>query len=207
MTYTKVRAYTDEQLLVKAASLEDFQGYPEGRWLIAVRSNEDSPNIYDDKVYMFKGEKFVAVTTCTTNPGTPALNGGFKRYNKKGAAVIKANQWCYDAYAYGLHSGRMPALRQIGKIWYHRDGDMDSKAEEIGEKEIANYYTNIHTNTYKYFNGVVKWFIGHWSYGCIVMNKRKTYIEWIKWFKNAKRDGSQPKVTLCIIDEFDPENA
>ena len=81
---------------------------------------------------MFEGEKFIDVVTGTTNPGTPVLQGGFLKYNKVGAAVVKSDTWYYDVWAYGLHMGKMPALRQVGKITVFRDGDKDSKSEEIG---------------------------------------------------------------------------
>lgn len=203
---TKVKSYTDQQLLDRAASLEDFKTFPKGRFFIFVRSNEDTPNVYDDKAYLYDGSTdiptFIGVASCTTNPGTPALTGGFKKFNKKGAALIKANQWCYNAFFYGLHRGKMPALRQRLPIWYHRDGDMDNKSEELGEPEYAVYYTNIHSNTYKYFDKVVKMFIGGWSYGCIVINARKKYITWINWFKAKQKSGEQKYVSACILEEF-----
>ena len=202
MGYTKVKSYTDKELLDRVKSLPGYLGIPNGRWFINVGSIEDTPNVYDDKSYVFEGEKFIEVMTCTVNPGTEALKGGYKRYNQVGAAVIKMNQWCYDCFGYGLHNGRMPALRQIGKIWYHRDGDGDDKSEELGAAEFANYNTNYHSNTYKYFNSVVRWLIGPWSYGCVVNNSRLKYIKNIKWFKAAKYSGKQRKVTMCFIREF-----
>lgn len=202
MSYTKVKSYTDQELLSAASSLEDFNGFPKGRWILYVRSNEDTPNVYDDKGYVFDHKTFVQVLTCTTNPGTPALNGEFKRYNSTGAALIKANQWCYDKFQFGYHNGRMPALRQIGSIWYHRDGDMDSKSEELGEPIWGNFATNIHTNTYKYFNSVVKWFIGRFSFGCIVHNQRDKHAKLMDWFRVNKKLKQQEKVSICILDEF-----
>jgi hypothetical protein len=203
---TKVRSYTDKELLDKVKGLKDFKGFPEGRWWIFVRSNEDTPNVYDDKGYLYEtinGQtNFIDVVSCTTNPGTEALKGGFKKFNKKGAALIKAGQWCYNSFYYGLHSGRMPALRQRLPIWYHRDGDGDLKSEELGEPIHDIYYTNIHSNTYKHFNNVVKWFIGAWSYGCIVINQRDKYMNHMNWFKAKRQSGEQRYVTICIIDEF-----
>ena len=78
-----VKKYTDKQLLERVKSLESFKGYPEGRWIIGVRSEEDLPNKFDDKFYTYEGTKFIDVVTGTTNPGITILKGGFKKFNKK----------------------------------------------------------------------------------------------------------------------------
>lgn len=193
-----VKIYTDKELLDKVKTLKDYKAIPEKRWLLAVRSKEDSPNVYDDKLYIFEGEKFIDVMSCTTNPGTPSLKGGYRKYNKKGAAVISSNQWCYDSYEYGLHNGKMIALRQIGDINYFRDNNNDNRVDEEGQIYLDNYNTNIHSNTYKYWSVKEKQkYIGEWSHGCIVVNDRIKYKSMIDYFKKEKN-----KVTLCILKEF-----
>jgi hypothetical protein len=100
---SNVRSYTTDQLLDRVEELKSFKTIPLGYWIVGVRSNEDAPNKYDDKFYLFNGEQFVKVVTGTTNPGTPILQGGYLKYNKVGAAVVKSNEWYYDVWAYGLH--------------------------------------------------------------------------------------------------------
>ena len=106
-----VRAYTDKQLLDKVISLSTFNGIPKGYWLLGVRSNEDEPDKYDDKVYLYYGTKFIMVTSCTTNPGKYGLLN-FKEWNSQGVAVIKSNMWHYDLWKPGIHKGKMKALVQ-----------------------------------------------------------------------------------------------
>lgn len=194
-----VRNYTDEELINKVKSLPTFKSIPKDYWLLTVRSQEDIFNTFDDKVYLFKGKKCELVTSCATNPGGPALLGGWKKYTKTGAAVIKTDEWYYDVYKYGLHNGKMPALRQNGKMKYYRDNNNDKKVDEVGKIEEAIYYTNFHFNSYKVFDRIknaINSLIGEWSYGCVVCNIEDKYEEIINKTK------TQASVTMCLLKEF-----
>lgn len=194
-----VRNYTDEELITKVKSLPTFKSIPKDYWLSLVRSQEDSFNTFDDKVYLFKGEKCELVSSCTTNPGGPVLVGGWKKYNKVGAAVIKSNEWYYDGLKYGLHNGKMPALRQVKNFKYYRDGNNDKKIDEVGTIYEAVYNTNFHFNSYSVFDKIkndVKSLIGEWSAGCIVCNVEDKYEEIINKTK------SQAGVSFCLLKEF-----
>jgi hypothetical protein len=192
---SNVRSYTTDQLLDRVEELKSFKTIPVGYWIVGVRSNEDAPNKYDDKFYLFNGEQFVKVVTGTTNPGTPILQGGFLKYNKVGAAVVKSNEWYYDVWAYGLHQGKMPALRQVGNFIVYRDGDRDGKSEEIGIPiKGSGYGINFHTCSY--LEKVVGENIGGWSAGCQVVNNTEQYYMIINLIKNQNR------VTYCLLEEF-----
>ena len=219
MGNTAVRSYTDEQLLNHIKGLPDFKGFPKGRFILGVRSNEDTPDVMDDKFYEFENivdvmhsdisrMKFIRVLTGTTNSGGKQLKGGFKAFNKYGSAVLKANKWYYNVWMYGLHRGKMPALRQRGAtVTVYRDGDMDGKAEEIGTPITGWFGINYHTNTYNFSKAnlkIFKWFIGNWSAGCQVANDREKYFEQMDYYRQAYADRSQKFVTYCLINEFDP---
>lgn len=203
---TKVKTYTDKQLLDKVKSLPNFKKIPKQRWILGVRSNEDIYNTYDDKFYEFKGEKFISVLTGTTNAGAGVLRGGFLKYNKKGVAILKSEEWYYNVWAYGLHRGKMPSLKQIGrKVKVFRDGNKNKKSEQIGKYELGWFGINYHSNTYNFSLKnikIINWFIGNWSAGCQVINDRKKYIEQMKYYKNAHENGTQIMVSFCLIDEF-----
>lgn len=203
---TKVKTYTDKQLLDKVKSLPNFKKIPKQRWILGVRSNEDTYNTYDDKFYEFKGEKFISVLTGTTNAGAGVLRGGFLKYNKKGVAILKSEEWYYNVWAYGLHRGKMPSLKQIGrKVKVYRDGNKNKKSEQIGKYELGWFGINYHSNTYNFSlknTKIINWFIGNWSAGCQVINDRKKYIEQMKYYKNAHENGTQIMVSFCLIDEF-----
>lgn len=206
---TNVRKYTDKQLLDRVKSLDSFVKIPKKRWIIGVRSNEDATNVYDDKFYEYEGTKFIRVLTGTTNAGEGILRGGFKRYNKKGTAILKADEWYYNVWKWGYHRGRMTALRQRGaSVLVYRDGNMNGKAEEIGELTRGWYGINYHTNTYNFDPRnlkVVQWFIGNWSAGCQVINDRVKYLEQMKYYRDAYIKGKQEYVTYCLLNEFDPD--
>ena len=191
-----VRKYTDNELLDRVKSLESFKDIPKGYWLLGVRSNEDTPNIFDDKIYLFKGEKFVLVTSATTNPGTPTLKQ-FEKVNKAGAAVLKSDVWYYNLWKYGRHNGKIEALLQIGNsVQVYRDKDKDSKSEEQGELQTGYFGINFHPNTYDVTADNTVATIGWWSAGCQVVNDMDKYREMIKLLKTEKA------VSYCLLKEF-----
>jgi len=203
---TSVKSYTDKQLLDRVKEFDGFTEIPLGHWIIGVRSKADLYDTYDDKFYEYMGEKFVRVLTGTTNPGGEQLKGGFKSFNKYGSAILKADEWYYDVWEYGLHRGKMPALRQVGaKVKVYRDGNMNKKSEELGSPISGWYGINYHTNTYDFSESnskVVKWFIGGWSAGCQVINERDSYLEQMNNFKKLHETNKQTKVSYCLINEF-----
>ena len=192
-----VRNYTNTELLNRVKSLKSFKVIPQGYWIIGVRSNEDAPNKYDDKFYLFNSDKFVKVVSGTTNPGTPILQGGYLKYNKVGAAIVKADEIYYDVWAYGLHQGKMPALRQVGKFILFRDGDKDGKSEEIGEPIVGSGYgINFHSISNDLSVKKIGENIGGYSAGCQVCNNVEQYKMIINMIKN------QHRITYCLLEEF-----
>ena len=179
-----VRAYKDEELLARVKILPNFQYIPHDYWIIGVRSKADLTDQYDDKFYVFKGEQFIMVTTGTTNKGL------------KGTAVMLADMWHYEVYKYGLHRGKMPALRQIKSIPYTRDFDKDGKTDVVGNVFTDIIYMNFHGSTYNFGSSNVSPKIGGWSEGCQVIQKNADYERIIKLVKN------QHVVSYCLINEF-----
>jgi hypothetical protein len=196
----KVRSYTTDQLLNHAKSINGFKSFPKNKWIYGVRSNEKTPNVPDDKFYFFEEEKFITMLTGSTEPGTPILEGGFLKYNKVGAAVVKANEWYHNLWLYGLHMGKMPALRQVGDILLYRDGDMDVYAEELGKLIKGNYFgINFHTMDYNLLSKDIETKIGTWSAGCQIANQVEKYYQTISSFKN------NGLTTYLLVDEFEPK--
>lgn len=182
-------------------SLSSFIGIPVGFHIIAVRSNEDTPDVYDDKLYLFFKSTFIMVMTCTTNSGIYGLRN-FHRWNKKGAAVIKADEIYYYAFEKSdgkkvrHHNGKMECLRQIRELLYYRDNNKNDKAEGIGPVYKGNFSTNIHANSYKHRTGILSWLIGRWSTGCIVVNNLQKYYQMLSAIP------LKHKVTLTVLKEF-----
>jgi len=190
--------YTAEEVIERAKSGVGYDYIPEDYWWAFIRRNKDEqmPNQFNDIANLMHGDRLVMSTTCTTVPGLPALQGGFRKYNKDGAAVVCAGIWMYKAFKFGLHSGRMRCLRQDKWIWSTRDGDLDSIAEEQGKKSYGMWNTNIHAASYKYLDKLIRKWIGAWSYGCLVCNNRKEYDPMIDLCE------FQDGVSVIILDEW-----
>lgn len=182
---TNVRGYTGDQLINRVKSLKDFVAIPKGYWLIFIRSNEDAFDSFDDKVYLFKGNQFIMVTSCTTNKGA------------NGTAVIKSDQWLYEGFIYGLHKGRMKCLRQNKPFYFYRDTNEDQKTDESGKVLYANIQTQFHGATYHEGVAVVRDKIGLWSEGCIVANVNLDYEKILDYVKDQKI------VSGCLLNEFE----
>lgn len=179
-----VRSYTDKELLDHVKALPSFNGFPGDPWLLFVRSKEDTNDRFDDKVYMFQLDQFIMVTSCTTNKGN------------KGTAVMEAGAWYYDSYAYGLHKGKMPALRQMKGVPYRRDFTNDLKTNPTTEIKKDIIYMNIHGATYNQGSKQVATRIGGWSEGCLVLNNNADYEKVVNICKRY------PKTSIVLINEF-----
>lgn len=197
MSKSNVRSLTNTEILERVKGLPSFKTLPKGYWLVGVRSLEDETNKYDDKFYLFRDSEFITMTTGTTNPGAPILQGGFVKYNKAGAAVLKSDEVYYDVWAYGLHQGKMPALRQVGNFLVFRDGDMDGKSEELGTPiKGSGYGINFHAATYDTdFKGIQE-NIGNWSAGCQVVNDKQKHMQLINMIKD------QHRITYVLLKEW-----
>lgn len=189
-----VKNYTDSQILNKVKSLSSFKTIPKGYWIVGIQSNEDAFDRFDDKFYLFEGEKFVLVTSGTTNAGKNGLLK-YDSYNQDGVAVVKTNEWYYDVWKYGLHNGKVMALRQVKPFLISRDGDKDKQIEESNAIPLIAGI-NFHPNTYNLATKEVKEIIGGWSLGCQVVNNIEKYVQ----IMNLVRP--QKVVSYCLLKEF-----
>jgi hypothetical protein len=189
-----VRGYTDEHLLMKASSIHGFEDFPVDYWILGVRSKSDTANGFDDKFYVYKGVEFIMVTTGTTNSGVYGLLN-FKKWNSKGTAVVKSNEWYYDLWKPGMHKRKMKALVQNNRIKVYRDNNMDDKNDETGSIYEGYYGINFHTVTYKAID-YIRSSIGVWSVGCQTPNNTKDY------YKILDKVYSQKATTYCLLKEF-----
>jgi hypothetical protein len=213
MSYTKVKNYTDKEILTKARKIIGFVGFPTGYFVIGIRSEEDTFDTFDDKFYIYfnpsdnfegkiDGIQFVDVLTGTTNPGGVVLKGGFLKYNKQGAAILKSDYWHYNLWYPTYRQSRGYELRQAKNAPIYRDGNQNGKAEELGEATFSNAGINFHTNTFSAYNTVMKWLIGSWSAGCQVTNDRIKFIKYLKMFLQRSKENKQSKISYCLLQEF-----
>lgn len=192
---TKVKNYTDEELLERVSSLKSFKGFPPNYWILGVQSQEDVYNQFDDKFYLFKGKKFIMVVSGTTNAGTTGLKN-YEKYSKDGVLVVKTDEWYHGLWKFGHHRGKMPALKQIRPIKYFRDWNKNAKVEQMGKMREGIRGVNFHTVTYTKNLSLIRKFIGGWSVGCQVINNVGRYYEILDLVKN------QSYISYCLIKEF-----
>lgn len=187
-----VRNFNDAELLARVAGLQGFKGFPSNYWLIGIRSSEDAFNRFDDKFYLFKGEKFIAVWKGTTNAGNDLLNPT----NPRGEAVLKSDGIYYDAWERRSHRGKVLAYCQRLPLPIHRDNDGDTKTEEIGEAKPELVGINIHPASYQIGSKVEREFISGWSQGCSVFAIRADFDEFMKLTKG------QQFLTYALLREW-----
>jgi hypothetical protein len=194
-----VKNYTDKELTFEMQRANNFKGFPLGYFLCAVRSKNDLHDLYDDKIYLCLGLtksqiRILSVTSCTTNSGAYGIMN-FLKWDKRGVAVVKSNEWYYDLWGYGLHKGKMPALKQINEVLVYRDSNKNKAIEETGVLYKGIFGINFHTATYGKVLGFVSKIIGGWSTGCIVLNKYSDYLYYLETVKK------QPRVSLVLLKE------
>lgn len=200
-----VKNYTNKQILDRIKTLDSFRGFPSKFYIVGIQSMEDEFNVFDDKFYLFENtgsdgckqnelQTFHLVTSGTTNAGKNGLMN-YNTYNPEGVAVIKTNEVYYNVWKFGLHRGKMEALKQIRPFLISRDGDRDQQIDE--NKSIPVLCgINFHANTYNMDSTEIKEIIGAWSLGCQVVNnvpKYKTFIEMLK---------PQKIVSYILLKEF-----
>lgn len=181
---TNVRKYTDVELLDRVKTLKGFKGIPDTYWILGVRSNEDETDKFDDKCYLFRGSKFVLVTSCTTNKGN------------KGTGVVCANVWNYGAWQIGKHKGKVKAGIQRVGFPYQRDFTNDGKTNPTTEIKTDIRGFNFHPADHDINRNIVKTNIGGWSEGCFVLNDIPTYLKIINLLETQKI------WSMVIVDEF-----
>jgi hypothetical protein len=191
------KTYTDRQLLDRMKGLKTFKGYPEGYFVIYVRSAEDEFDKFDDKKYTYFNDgkrlkpKFIRVDTCTTNTGSYGLYN-FASYNKLGAAVLQSDHMVYNGFKLGVSKGRI-AYREHEAWGHYRDNNKNKKVEEVGKLYMTKIYAHIHGVKSKY--AIVNR-IYNWSTACLVDNNTSAYTDWLNELKE------QPYLTAVILKEF-----
>lgn len=157
--------------------------------IIAIRSELDIPNKFDDFLIVVNKNK-LTYFTCTTNPGTPWLR---KLLNPKGSALLKPNQYV-NSWKLGLHQGKYEALVQNKPITVYRDSNKNDKSEESLVTETGYFGINIHRAS----SSVISSLIGKYSAGCIVLNNP---LEFKELLHQVKLSGLK-EFTVTLLKEF-----
>ena len=192
--------YSDKELLTRVKQLDNFNGIPKGYWIIGVRSSADRTDEFDDRFYLMRSNVLIQELTGTTNPGKSILMGGWRKYNKNGAAVLASDMWYYDVWKKGNHKGRYKALLQLGaKVKVFRDGNNDGKSDEGGYFEWGFFGINFHLAATSWWEKVKRKFIGGFSAGCQVADDPDQYRKVMTTVHEAT---DQNLFTYCLLKEF-----
>lgn len=159
--------------------------------LIAVRSNEDEPNVFDDRFYVVNHDQLFQ-TDCTTNPGTYWLQNIMP--GKTGTAVLKSNMQYIDCWEIGKHKGLHPALVQVRPVTVMRDWDRDNKSEEIGIEDTGLFGINIHRANASWKSKL----IDRYSAGCLVIPDPLM----MDFVLDKCRDSGRNYFTLTLLKEW-----
>jgi hypothetical protein len=191
--------YSAKEIIQKVKTARNFKEIPADFWICGIRKTDDKPDKFDDVFYLMKGDKIIIETTGTTHPGKAVLMGGFKKYNKKGAAVVVSNSWYNKVWKKGYHKRVYKALVQIGaKIDIYRDGNADDKIDASGKIYSGFFGINFHLSGKNPLKNLIKKIIGFWSAGCQVCNVYADYRKIIKIIWQS----DQEFVSYVIVDEF-----
>lgn len=155
--------------------------------LVGVRSKEDKPDVYDDKLYLITKSSLFCFD-CTTNSGTYYLMNWM---NPKGTAVLRADR-SYK-YKLGLHKGK-EALVQAGPVEVYRDKNKDAKIDTVGPTEWGWFGIDIHRGS----ENSVGRFIGKWSAGCTVVPDVQQFLLLLS---ECKKTG-QMFFNYTLLNEF-----
>lgn len=188
--------YTDDQLLTRVeTNARGFEGWKPGCYDIWVR--ETDPNApfdqFNDKVYTFFCEKygvrpkFIMVCTGTSIAGSFGLFK-FRTYNPLGCAVLQSDRIVYWSHEEGLHKGK-PAYVEVRGFPYYRDGNMNKRAEEIGQVYTDVIRANCHRA------GKHSTIIYNWSVACLVRNDEAEFLKWFNWMNGRP-------LNVCILKRF-----
>lgn len=166
--------------------------------LIGIRSNDLSPNKFNDLLYVvwvYGGKYHCRVYEITTDPGTYYRENPL---NVNGTAILKEGQ--HPAmWKLGYHRGSYEALVQKSPCTVWRDNDMDDELDFVdGTQDEGMFGINCHrANANRESTQVDKW-----SAGCQVFADPLEYDDFINLCKNAENNWGN-SFTYTLINEKD----
>lgn len=163
--------------------------------LIGIRSQSREANTFDDFIgyfYRYEGQWQFKLYKATTDPGLYYLN---QPLNKKGTAILKANQY-RSAFTLGLHRGRYKALKQMAPLTVYRDSNRDELLDCRGKEETGLFGINIHrASAYRESQ-----LVNRWSAGCQLIANPGDYNEFISLCTKAAANWG-PEFTYTLLED------
>lgn len=130
--------------------------------IIGIRSDDDTPNVFNDLVcfiWKYKGQWSIIKFKATTDPGTYYLNNPL---SVDGTAIVKEGQY-RSLWKKGYHQGKYLALKQNKEITVYRDNNKDDNHDYNSPEKTGMFGINMH------HAGKDSTQVGKWSAGCQVI--------------------------------------
>jgi hypothetical protein len=165
--------------------------------IVGVRTDNTTPNTFDDKIYVFfrnsEGRVINHEFKATTDPGTYWLKNPM---NPQGTAILKEGQYI-GCYGLGMHRGKYLALVQQKPVTVIRDYDRDAVLDFLNGREDRGLFgINIHRASE---TGTTK-IVDHYSAGCQVFANQTEFIQFLQLCeKHRTLYGNS--FTYTLIDE------
>jgi hypothetical protein len=205
--------YTKNQI-EKAVKSKGYVWYENAVNIVGVRNSSDVDqfvklsrvtNAFDDKILLiFKqaGSWKIYQWEATTDPGLKAAlqvglqykdpeTGRIKIKSPQGLAVMKPGQYA-DAYSFGRHKEKYPALEQTGNVTVYRDTQRDAFFQKSKE-QTGVFGINIHKA------GADSTYVENWSEGCQVFKREDDFNLFLSLLEKSK----QNRFTYTLIESKD----
>lgn len=176
--------------LKKAIAKKSYKWIDNKPHIIAVRTNLQVPDVFNDPIFLVHNDKIVVTSTCTTEPGTTYQK---KLLNQKGCWVMMPAQM-EDAYALGYHQGKIDhkCLKSVGKIFGLREDDGDGILFNDKTPSAPQWVdgTTVGSNIHGANKTGKTKTVGPWSAGCTVVDhwlKKEEMIKYLEDFEKANK--------------------
>jgi len=174
--------------------------------IVGVRNNKpfNSPvsNYFTDYIVMFyyddKGNRNERIGWVTTTPG---LTYEASKFGGDGRTIMIAEGQYRDAYARGLHQGKIDTLIQNKPIKYNRDESLDARYNNI-RVDNGFFGTNIHPSG-NYQNSDPNKLINNWSAGCQVFRSYDDYLWMMQAVRNQTDIANYKFFTYTLLNTAD----
>lgn len=185
-------------LLLRGYKLFDDDSKPYNLNLIGVRSNDLTPNVFNDwfcVMWKFEGNWNLNVFKCTTDPGLYWLE---KPMNEHGTAILKEGQH-RGMWTRGMHQGKYPALVQAEPVTVIRDYNRDNKLDfDLGRLDAGLFGINGHRANSKWESIQVD----KWSAGCQVLSNPQEFDQLITLCDESRKHWGN-SFTYTLLSEND----
>ena len=195
--------YKDKELLNKAKRTKGFIGFPPGYFIIGLALDKNSFENYEDRFYIFyngtedyDGDifkmQYIDVLRGTLNPKGVSCKGGFLKNSKIKKTNLKKGYWHYHLWEPKYNLSKGYELKQTS--YAHLN---------VGKmKAYKNVGIDFHLNTFKWYNNIIRWFIGSWKAGDYMTNEKVKFINYMKVFLIRKKNCKQLRISYCLLNKF-----